>query len=333
MDLARAPLAADSPRSVAPPLVRARRLCVQLAACGTICAALATLAAPAARELWVAELTVHFRVQYVMFAALALPCLLWARRFALAALALSVLAGNLWIIWPLFAAPTARAPAAAALAHGAARVASANVFFLSGQYARVREWIEHERPDIIVLLEITPQWRAALATLARSYPYQSFADDNGSGVWLLSRWPLSAAGALEFGPRAAPAVFASARIGTQTLQLIGVHLTWPFGTALSSARNASFRQLATFSRTHPQPLLIIGDLNCSPFSPYFGDLLRDGDLMPAATGWQPTWPTFMPPLGIAIDHALLAHGVAVRAFHRGAWIGSDHLPIVVDLAL
>jgi endonuclease/exonuclease/phosphatase (EEP) superfamily protein YafD len=41
----------------------------------------------------------------------------------------------------------------------------------------------------------------------------------------------------------------------------------------------------------------------------------------------------MPPAGIQIDHALVSPGVQVRNFRRGPRVGSDHLPVVVDLAL
>jgi hypothetical protein len=52
----------------------------------------------------------------------------------------------------------------------------------------------------------------------------------------------------------------------------------------------------------------MGDLNVSPFSPHFQALLSGGNLKSAAQGfgWQPTWPTFLPPAGIQIDHALTA---------------------------
>ncbi|HEX7418083.1 MAG TPA: endonuclease/exonuclease/phosphatase family protein [Steroidobacteraceae bacterium] len=298
-----------------------------------IAAACASAAAVFARELWLAELAVHFRVQYAAVAVLALPCLLWSRRFGLAALALVVLGANLWFVGPLIAASPSPLASSPAPARKVLRVATANVFFINSAYARVIAWIHREQPDIVVLEEVTPRWHAALAPLGREYPYQSFADDDHSAVWLLSRWPLIGARKLEFGGRAAPAVLATAAIGAQRLQLVGVHLSWPFGARNAFERNDSFRQLARFARGHSEPLLIVGDLNCTPFSPYFGDLLRDGELVNAAAGWQPTWPSFVPPLGIAIDHVLLAHGVAVRAFRRGDWIGSDHVPIVVDLTL
>jgi endonuclease/exonuclease/phosphatase family metal-dependent hydrolase len=64
-------------------------------------------------------------------------------------------------------------------------------------------------------------------------------------------------------------------------------------------------------------------------------MLAKGNLKSAAQGrgWQPTWPTFLPPAGIQIDHALTGAGVFVTAFRRGSAVGSDHLPIVIDCVL
>ena len=77
------------------------------------------------------------------------------------------------------------------------------------------------------------------------------------------------------------------------------------------------------------------DLNISQFSPHFQRLLKDGGLRSGADGfgWQPTWPAFMPPAGIQIDHALVNSRVIVEHFSAGASVGSDHRPIVADLVL
>jgi endonuclease/exonuclease/phosphatase family metal-dependent hydrolase len=64
-------------------------------------------------------------------------------------------------------------------------------------------------------------------------------------------------------------------------------------------------------------------------------LLTDGRLRSAADGfgWQPTWPSFLLPAGIQIDHALVNSAATVRSFRRGAGMGSDHRPVIVDVVL
>ena len=84
-----------------------------------------------------------------------------------------------------------------------------------------------------------------------------------------------------------------------------------------------------------KPFMALGDLNVSPFSPQFATLLRRGGLRSAAAGhgWQPTWPSVFPPLGIQIDHALVSPEVRVMGFQRGPANGSDHRPIIVDVII
>jgi endonuclease/exonuclease/phosphatase (EEP) superfamily protein YafD len=119
------------------------------------------------------------------------------------------------------------------------------------------------------------------------------------------------------------------------LQLLSVHTSWPLGPANSALRDRQLALIGEFARSHTGLLVVLGDLNVSPFSPHFQALLSDSNLKSAAQGfgWQPTWPTFLPPAGIQIDHALTGAGVFVTSFRRGSPVGSDHLPIIIDCVL
>jgi endonuclease/exonuclease/phosphatase (EEP) superfamily protein YafD len=93
-------------------------------------------------------------------------------------------------------------------------------------------------------------------------------------------------------------------------------------------------QIAHLARSIKGPLVVLGDLNITAFSPHFQDLLAHSGLRSAAegAGWRPTWPTFMPLAGIQIDHALVSPDITVLNFERGPFTGSDHWPIVVELS-
>ena len=69
------------------------------------------------------------------------------------------------------------------------------------------------------------------------------------------------------------------------------------------------------------------------WTPRFKHLLRATGLRDTAAGfgWQPTWPTFLPRLGITIDHCLASSALGVRALKTGPDIGSDHYPLIVEL--
>jgi endonuclease/exonuclease/phosphatase (EEP) superfamily protein YafD len=153
----------------------------------------------------------------------------------------------------------------------------------------------------------------------------------GTGLLLLSRWPMQAAVLPGFSD-VEPAVSATLRVNERSVQVLSVHTSWPHGPASSALRDRQLALIGEFARSQTGPLIVLGDLNVSPFSPHLQALLAGGNLRSASQGfgWQPTWPTFLPPAGIQIDHALTGAGVFVTAFRRGSPVGSDHLPIIID---
>ena len=84
-----------------------------------------------------------------------------------------------------------------------------------------------------------------------------------------------------------------------------------------------------------EPVFVIGDLNCSPWSVRFRDLLRDGRLRDSSVGmgWQPTWPANLWWFGIPIDHCLYGAGLHVHRREVAAHVGSDHRPLLVEVGV
>jgi len=58
-------------------------------------------------------------------------------------------------------------------------------------------------------------------------------------------------------------------------------------------------------------------------------------LKDSSLGWgiQPTWPAMFLPLRIPIDHCLVSPDLKIVRRKIGRDIGSDHLPLLVDLGL
>jgi endonuclease/exonuclease/phosphatase family metal-dependent hydrolase len=116
------------------------------------------------------------------------------------------------------------------------------------------------------------------------------------------------------------------------VDLFAVHANWPLGSRTTEMRNRQLEALAHHAARAQGPVVIAGDLNISPYSPRFRDMLAAGRLRSAAgQRWIPTWPTFFPPAAIQIDHVLVSPDVGVRGFETGPRVGSDHLPVVADL--
>src|SRR5262249_33543955 len=146
-----------------------------------------------------------------------------------------------------------------------------------------------------------------------SRPLQRAAGTLERGVLLLSRWPIIERSALDMGPHSDPTVRATLSLpGGGVLHLYGIHAAWPLGARVSAERNRQLRRIVDWAGTASAPLVVAGDFNVAPFSPHFRDLLRDARLTDAASGagWLPTWPTFLPPAGLQIDHVLVSRGIA-----------------------
>jgi endonuclease/exonuclease/phosphatase (EEP) superfamily protein YafD len=312
-----------------------------LAAVLTLALLAASLLATSAGSFWLGDLAVHFPVQYAALALVAFVVFLVVRSPAWAALALAIAAFNAFSAAPVLAARPPAAPATLAHEPGDpvhVRVASANVLYTSSEFQRVAEFIHREKPDAVVLVEMTAEWRRGLAGLDREYPYHYATHGVGPrGMNLWSKLPMKDVGVLPIGARQEPAIRATltAAHGRQ-FRLFAVHTTWPMAPESAARRNEQFESLARYARaTRSLPLVIVGDLNVTPFSPHFRRLLADGQLRSAADGfgWVPTWPSFLLPAGIQIDHALVNAPVTVQSFRAGASDGSDHRPIIVDLLL
>ena len=82
-------------------------------------------------------------------------------------------------------------------------------------------------------------------------------------------------------------------------------------------------------------MIVAGDFNTTPWSPYFRDLVAAAGLRNAAEGhgYVGTWPAWFWPALIPIDHVLLKGPLVATSVRRGPAIGSDHFPIIADVRL
>jgi len=301
----------------------------------TLSVLVASLLAATARAFWLGDLATHFPVQYAGLSLIAFLLFVAGRRPLWAALALALAAVNI-----MNAAPglSTRPPIIPKTATDPVRVrvASVNVFYRNRDYARVADFIHAEKPDAVVLVEMTADWRRGLATAEAQFPFRYRTRGvGGRGVDLWSRLPMKDIGELPLQSAQEPAIQATLIASGHPLRLFAVHASWPLAPASAARRNRQLVLLAQQARATKLPLVVAGDFNISPFSPHFRQFLEEGNLRSAADGfgWQPTWPTFLPPAGIQIDHGFVNPAVAVQSFHRGSGDGSDHRPIVMDLVL
>ncbi|MEN1682093.1 MAG: endonuclease/exonuclease/phosphatase family protein [Planctomycetota bacterium] len=284
----------------------------------------------AARANWVAELACHFAWQNAAAAALTLLVAFAARKKQLAGFAVLTLALCLWRVAPLCL------PTGAADSGGETfRVMTLNVLSSNGRFADVLALVEREDPDLLLLVEGRDRWSEPLAPLREAYPvHLKRIRRDDFGLEFFSKLPAEWVQVQEFGGGEIPSVVAQLEFGGKPFTFVGTHPLPPISALYSQSRDDQLAAVAAFARGEPGPVVMAGDLNLSPFSPCFSDLLEGGDLRDSGRGFgfQPTWsPTWLW-LGLPIDHVLHTPDFVVRTRRVSPSVGSDHRAVIVDFA-
>ena len=211
-----------------------------------------------------------------------------------------------------------------------------NVHSANPDSARVLGLIEQTQPDLVLLEEITPQWMDRLAGLRTHYPHAVCEPrEDNFGIAFFSRFPLTRAHIVYLGEAEVPSVEAEFSLAGKGVLFLGTHPVPPASPFNLHLRNDQLRALARRLGTWTGPALLLGDLNTSPYSPHFRDLIRTSRLRDTARGFllQGTWPAAVPPLRIPLDHCLVSPEFHVSHRRVGPRVGSDHLPLIIELSL
>jgi endonuclease/exonuclease/phosphatase (EEP) superfamily protein YafD len=282
----------------------------------------------AARLAWVFDLFTHFRVQLVavLVVLTAIFAVRRAYRWCAALVASAVL--NVAPLVPYLPFTDEGVVATPTLS-----LLAVNVRARNAEHAGLLESIAETHPDVVLVVEFTPRWGEHLASLTAKYPYQiRHPRSDNFGIALYSRHPLETAGELMLGSTVAIDARIVAPRGN--VRVIGVHLRPPMSRALARERNAQLAALAAHVAAIDEPLVVLGDINTTPYSPYFARFLETSGLRDArsAFGLGFTWPTSFPLLGIPIDYCLVRNGLTVAQYARLSAFGSDHYPVLTRLA-
>lgn len=281
---------------------------------------------------WWLEILSHFRMQYAIGFLLLAAIFALGRKWKAAAGAGAMAALNAWPIL-LFLLPPAPAATNAGLAF---RAMLLNVNCRLGDPSAVCAAIATARPDFLVLEEISDRWLADLAPALEEYPFRKVqARYDNFGIGLFSRHPFDSARIAPFGIVDVPSVFAELTLAGRRLTLVATHPLPPGGALLAAERNRQLEWVARKIASVPGPVLLLGDLNTSPWSPAYRRLLATSGLADAAKGRsiRPTWPAYIPLLWIPLDHILHSPEIAVHSHRVGPPVGSDHLPVQIDFSL
>jgi endonuclease/exonuclease/phosphatase (EEP) superfamily protein YafD len=281
------------------------------------------------------ELFSHFRLQYLVVSLLLLFVFAIRRQAIYSLLLVVALAINASYVLPWYGLPVFE-NSEAANGDTQLKLLYANVLSTNRQHERLLKLISSERPDVILLQEISSHWLDAMQPLEADYPFRYNAvREDTFGIAMLSRLPLAAATHVDSPPLGYPTIVATTRMGSTDMTIISTHPRIPLGRDNFEARNLQLQSVADLVAQANGEVLVIGDLNASLWDRHYRRFEEATGLRNArrGKGVLPTWPTFMPLAMIPIDHVLVSSRVGIADIRTGPRIGSDHLPLLVTVAL
>jgi endonuclease/exonuclease/phosphatase (EEP) superfamily protein YafD len=260
-------------------------------------------------------------------------------------LGLALLAGDGWLIAAavlvmianvgLFALGLrGQAPRATPGSRRFLRLVTFNVWKRNPHLEDIAAFLNEADADLVVLQEVTSERRSRLRDLTKArYPHML----GTSGLLILAAHEIRASGHIDGAKidgwaRCPLVLWAQFEIGGFAFELAGIHLAYPFNPLEQAADTEA---LIAFVRSRNAPLLVAGDYNLTPWSRKLQRFARETGLLRYNT-FRPTWPMRrvirLIPL-VALDNVFSSGEFALQSITTGSSAGSDHLPIIADIAL
>ncbi len=213
------------------------------------------------------------------------------------------------------------------------RMLVANIYVDNVDHDPLIQLIRSESPEVIGLIEFTGAWQEALAAIAADYPYRAEFPNGSQGLALWSKRPIRVSGPMTFHPLGWPVLRGEIEFDGRPLDLWLVHPTSPTRRLGTQEGFAELLAIGDQVGAQDRPRVVMGDLNTTDSSPFFQDFLRRSGTRDGRLGFgiQPSWPS-NGYLAIPIDHVLPSPELAVTERRLGPRIGSDHRPVLVELA-
>ncbi len=202
-------------------------------------------------------------------------------------------------------------------------IALANVYSGNTDLNRLTAWLEQEKPEVLVLLEVTENHRAQIEALP--YPFKLIHPQQSNfGIALLAQTPPTEAEVVE-GDSPFPSIVAS----WPDHRILATHPIPPISPTARQVGDSQLQRLADGLIKQEPPLLVVGDLNATGWDgrlePFKLAGLKDAR---RGHGILATWPVGKPFMAIPLDHILLPKTWQSQRCVLGPDIGSDHYPLL-----
>jgi endonuclease/exonuclease/phosphatase (EEP) superfamily protein YafD len=218
------------------------------------------------------------------------------------------------------------------------RVVTANLLMENDSLALLAGELEGFDADVYFLQELSARWDDEFERRGfwLRYPYnRRITGENPFGCAIASRLPLRD---LEvFSMAELPAVRGRLVLGGREIEIVSLHLMAPIDAEQGIGhRLGADRLLQRLKRTRGKSFILAGDFNATSDSFVATEMreFADDGWELAGRGFGATWPNgvFLAP-PIRIDHVYVSRDLTVTRIATGTGAGSDHKPLVAEIAL
>lgn len=247
---------------------------------------------------------------------------------------------NLALILPLFF----RSGQVQAAPNHTLKILHANLDHNNQDTTQALDYIKSQKLDLVLLQEVTAKWLTAIESNLWQYQIiKSLPLENSQGWVMLV--PVKPSPSFEIVATQViklpdysnrPLLEIISRWENQEVAILSLSLARPNQSNFQAVEFDAAAQWSQLQqKENKREVIVIGDFNSTPWSSRFRKFQQASNLRNSQQGFglQPTWQTSLPSvLMIAIDHCLHSQSITTINRYIGSNIGSDHLPLVVELS-
>lgn len=216
---------------------------------------------------------------------------------------------------------------------------TSNVLTPNRQVHKLINLIKHHQPDVVVTLESDQWWEEQLSVIEKDLPYTVKCPlDNLYGMHVYSRFPLSDTSLSFLVEDDVPSVHTNLTLANgQVVRIHFLHPAPPSPTenTQSSERDAEIAIVARSIAETDEPVIVTGDLNDVAWSTTTRLFRKISGLLDprVGRGMFCTFHASFPFLRWPLDHVFHSSHFTLSHIERLPSIGSDHFPLLTQLAL
>ena len=188
--------------------------------------------------------------------------------------------------------------------------------------------MNHNSPDLLLLLEYTPEWKQNCADLYTNYPYFIEEVQKDFGIALFSKLPLHDSNIRFDETHECPVIEAKIQVEKQTVLFFGMHPKppVPWMDHATEDKDDQTIRVAKAIKNSEYPVIIAGDFNDVKWSTLMKAFVEEANVLDPRIGrgllntfhsekWYINYP---------IDHIFMTRHFGINTFKKTKLQGSDH---------